>query len=560
MRTSNAEEAHASPSSSNVPLLVAAFLASLTTGGTTYGFGIYGAALKHTLALSETELDTISSANFCAGLLSGLPGMCSDRFGPRCALSSGGISGAVSLLLYWAVAKQIIPVDRSFLVPVLCALGVMVFMSSSLVTGAVFKLIVSTCGPGTKGSAVGAAKGYVGLGAGAYAILFQSLRGNGLLESDLDFLPMAAFCTLFAVTLPSLCLLPSKQDFDAGPTTDLSTSTHFRTLYLGLVALAILVLGNSLVSLFFKSDDDVGPDYFMAAVILFVWFGPIIGLLCLPDSTHTALPTEEFGLVPLNEGRRRFRDEPSSSYDDEDEDDQVVVQERHDTRNLWQMLGTFPAWLMLWTTTILVGGGTIMTNNMGQMVEALRFSPVVSPASLALFSVFQAGSRVVTGAVSESALTWHCFWPRPAFFIVASLVGFLAHVVLAGATTEFPFVVGVVLSGIAFGMIWPLMVLIVGDLYGKENVGANYMFYDGFTSAIGTLAISKYIAQSVYENHIDGPDTLTCYGTGCFQASHLIVAALSVSCVFTSACMLFTRLTRECYSNVNRSMHQIHVS
>jgi MFS family permease len=538
---------------SNVPLLVAAFMASLTTGGTTYGFGIYGAALKHTLQLSQSELDTISSANFCAGLLSGLPGMCSDRFGPRCALSTGGICGAVALLLYWAVAKQMIPVDRSFMVAVLSTLGVMVFMSSSLVTGAVFKLIVATCGPGTKGAAVGAAKGFVGLGAGTYAILFQSLRGNGLFESDLDFLPLAAICALVAATLPALCLLPSKKSFDENPRTDRSTSIHTRTLYLGLVALAILVVGNSVLELFFD-DSEQGPDYVMAVLILLVWFGPILALLFLPESSHTLLATQ-ISLVPLTEKRTRFRDE-AGAEDSGEEDDEGPLETVHSgptSRNLFEMLCTLPAWLMLWTTTILVGGGTIMTNNMGQMTEALHFAPVVSPAALALFSVFQAGSRVVTGAVSESALTWRCAWPRPAFFIVASLIGVFAHVVLANATSEGPFVVGVILSGIGFGMVWPLMVLIVGELYGKDHVGANYMFYDGFTSAVGTLAISKYIAQEVYEEHIDGggsPDNYTCYGIGCFQMSHLIVAALSTTCVFTSICVLCTRLSKESYSNL----------
>lgn len=536
-----------SPPSSNIPFLVVAFLASLTTGGTTYGFGIYGAALKHTLNLSQSELDTISSANFCAGLLSGLPGMCSDKFGPRCALTSGGITGALSLLLYWAVAKQMLPVSHTMIVPVLCTLGVMVFMSSSLVTGAVFKLIVSTCGPGTKGSAVGAAKGYVGLGAGAYAMLFQSLRGNGILESDLDFLPMAASCSLMAAALPAFYLLPSKQTFEECPSADRSSPFHYRTIYLGLVALAILVVGNSLVSLFFD-DDDEGPDYGMAGVIVLVWIGPILALLFLPDSTHVALSTNETAQVSLQEERSRFRDKP-----DDDEHDQMISQEQFTgivSRNLWQMLGTIPAWLMVWTTTILVGGGTIMTNNMGQMVEALHFDSVVSPASLALFSVFQAGSRVVTGAISESALSWRYPWPRPAFFIVASLVGVLAHLVLAGATSEGPFVVGVVLSGIGFGMVWPLLVLIVGELYGKEHVGANYMFFDGFTSAIGTLAISKFITQYVYDKHIqdEGSEHFTCYGSGCFQLSHLIVAALSVTCLFTSTCMLCTSLSRKYYS------------
>lgn len=60
------------------------------------------------------------------------------------------------------------------------------------------------------------------------------------------------------------------------------------------------------------------------------------------------------------------------------------------------MLQTPSAWLMVWTTTILAGGGTVETNNLGQMVESLHFSDVVTPASMALFSVAQAAGRVAT--------------------------------------------------------------------------------------------------------------------------------------------------------------------
>ena len=142
---------------------------------------------------------------------------------------------------------------------------------------------------------------------------------------------------------------------------------------------------------------------------------------------------------------------------------------------------------------------------MGQMVEALSFPNEVTSASLALFSVAQAAARVATGALSESALNWNtrncCIdngVPRPTFLVAASVVGFVAHFSLAIATEEVPFVFGATLSGAAFGMVWPLMVLIVGEVFGTAHVGANYMFFDGFTSAAGTLLLSKVSVCCVF--------------------------------------------------------------
>lgn len=203
--------------------------------------------------------------------------------------------------------------------------------------------------------------------------------------------------------------------------------------------------------------------------------------------------------------------------------------------------------------------GIVETNNMGQMVEALKFPRETSSASLAFFSVAQSFGRVVTGAISESALNWptHRFCidkgiPRPFFLVTASIAGFVAHLLLALATHKGLFVIGATLSGMAFGMVWPLMVLIIGEVFGTQNVGANYMFFDGFTSAAGSFLLSKLVAQDVYEDHIDrreNPNNKTCLGSACFQTTHFVVAGLSLVCVGTSLGMLYT--TRKVYNNKN---------
>jgi hypothetical protein len=222
---------------------------------------------------------------------------------------------------------------------------------------------------------------------------------------------------------------------------------------------------------------------------------------------------ETTGLDPLVNDDESDREESTSNNEDEDvnliahEDNSNNIDNsnhstdppQEDNYNLTQMLKTPTALLMLWSTVILIGAGTVMTNNMGQMVEALSFPEEVTSATLALFSVAQAAARVATGALSESALNWNtrgqcCIdngVPRPTFLVAASIVGFVAHFSLAIATDEVPFVFAATMSGFAFGMVWPLMVLIVGEVFGTAHVGANYMFFDGFTSAAGTLFLTK---------------------------------------------------------------------
>jgi hypothetical protein len=769
----------------NIPRLCVAFLASITTGGTTYAFGLYGNALKKNLHLTQSELDTISTANFCAGALSWIPGLLVDYFGTRFGISMGGILCSMALMMYWHVAKHGLDetgwilsgfnvnedpsittesvllrtmvattdngttderTNATMIVATLSALGVMIFLSCSLITGSVFKIIVNSCGPGSKGNAVGIAKAYVGLGAGAYACFFESIRQPE--TTDLEFLPMCAVFFLVAAVVPSLCILPTKQQelerqrlLQEQPPTqhrsssssssssstniaDVTTPRHFRVLFTSLFAMASIIVGNSLLTLYRSSsydhrhpplqgdiivgmeeedDDDNlfdgtaddqydvafnlakmqtatntgatmtsssfrGPNYPLALLLLLVWIAPIVSLLFLPPSggaTHRAQGTDEAyilnneeresllhledppiaddqGATAAGDTKRRTKtmgkssslssstsdpfpsgdvlqqrqqdddDVEGDSPDDDDQEEQIdeAASNNGNNKNLLQMLFTPAAWFMLFTTTILVGGGTVETNNLGQMVESLRFPEIVTPAALALFSVAQSLSRALTGALSETALnsytnckgrhcgTDHGGVPRTVFLIAASVAGFVAHSLLAISTTLGPFVVGVFLSGAAFGMVWPLMVLIVGEVFGTAHMAANYMFFDGFTSAGGTLLLSKVVAQEVYERHIlnmfvspttdvdisaminvvprpgdeegnemgEGMrddtvggvlitmgDGVTCYGHECFRLTHVIIAGLSLLCVVTSIAMQY--VTRHIYNKSSRQRH-----
>jgi Major Facilitator Superfamily len=261
-----------------------------------------------------------------------------------------------------------------------------------------------------------------------------------------------------------------------------------------LVAMAVLVVGQSMVQLLSTDDDyesstnskreskNETPDYFMSLMVPLVWFGPILGLLILPRRKYDCLSTdfqdaaddEEFLLKTDGDTKPNIPYTTDVVDDFEDEIDpigsgsQVATPVLHDF-TLRQMLGTTSAWLMLWTCTILVGGGTVMTNNLGQMVQALRFDPKVVPAALSLFSVAQSFGRVMTGSWSSMAKR------RTSFLILASVAGFGSHAILAISTELVSFIGGVFLSGLAFGMVWPLMVLITGELFGPSHVGANYM-------------------------------------------------------------------------------------
>lgn len=372
---------------SNIPLLTAAFLAALTTGGNTYAFGLYGSALKKTLGLTQSQLDTISSANFCAGLLSWIPGGFADKYGPRFALTLGGISGAASMMLYWLVAREFIPLPRVLLIPTLCLFGVLIFLSNSMVIGGIFKIFLVTCGPETKGATVGAAKAYVGLGSGAYACMFEAFRPKQ--SSDLDFLPFAAFCAILAATIPARLFLPNKEDMHFSHEYDRMTPWHLRSIYFGLIGLGSLVVGTSIASIlaYEESDNDdqadgdsssTGPNYWMALVLFSFWFGPILALLVIPPRQDEEVENGydaqyEAPVIALTNADQASDGSSASPQRDEvaaaeqgkrdglmtsvesNESGQQNPQEQG--YNLWEMLCTVPAWLFAYICIVCVGGG-----------------------------------------------------------------------------------------------------------------------------------------------------------------------------------------------------------
>lgn len=195
------------------------------------------------------------------------------------------------------------------------------------------------------------------------------------------------------------------------------------------------------------------------------------------------------------------------------------------------------------------------------MVESLGFPEALNPATLAIFSVAQAAARIVTGIVSEAALKWNTRYfcieygvARPFFLVVASFIAFFSHFMLAAASSQTTFVIACAISGLAFGMAWPLMVLIVGDVFGLKHHGANYMMYDGSTKALGTIFLSEYVAGNVYQAHVDRDvDALSCYGSNCFRETHLTVAFLALTGVAASLALMYT--TRHAYDK--RGLHTV---
>ena len=146
-------------------------LFSAATTGLLYVSSVYSQALKNVLGLSQDDIETISLACACGGLMGFIPGTVSDRLGTRKTIMFGGGSQGFCLVVFWLIASKTIAVSRP-LAP-LCVLSFFQYLSSGCTVAAVFSAL-SRLYSERRGVVVGIGKSYVGM---VGAIATQLYRG-----------------------------------------------------------------------------------------------------------------------------------------------------------------------------------------------------------------------------------------------------------------------------------------------------------------------------------------------------------------------------------------------
>ena len=118
--------------------------------------------------------------------------MINDRMGPRFTVAFGGVLQGIALTAYWAVTRKIIGVGSGSVVAILCVLGIFVYVGSACVTGT-YCATMSRNHPNRSGTAVGCAKGWVGLCGGMFTQIFAGL----VHKPDSDPKTLGQFCLSF---------------------------------------------------------------------------------------------------------------------------------------------------------------------------------------------------------------------------------------------------------------------------------------------------------------------------------------------------------------------------
>ena len=192
------------------------------------------------------------------------------------------------------------------------------------------------------------------------------------------------------------------------------------------------------------------------------------------------------------------------------------------------MVQTIDFYLLLYSLVVLIGSGIAVTTNSGQMFSSINSN--MSAVSSTMFSATQSFSRVSCGVFCDvlrkkgSQRLWIVF---------VGLLVMMASYALFYVNTEISMVLGTAMSGLAFGSAWPTMVVVVSERFGVENMGGNYMVFDGSASAVGTLVLGKLIPEQAYNSHVEQGET-ECTGKDCYEAAYGNIFVICLSAVVTS--------------------------
>ena len=114
--------------------LGALFFAVIATG-CLYSYGTWSGALKKRFHFEQSDIDTIGVLYSIAGVVSWLPGVFNDSFGPRLTVLIFGLICSFSYFGMWLIVEEVIPMSKNATFFSLTALSLGAFFGSSGVTG-----------------------------------------------------------------------------------------------------------------------------------------------------------------------------------------------------------------------------------------------------------------------------------------------------------------------------------------------------------------------------------------------------------------------------------------
>ncbi|KAF2323118.1 hypothetical protein GH714_033525 [Hevea brasiliensis] len=458
-----------------------------------YNFPLYSSALKSLLGFNQQQLTLLGVANDIGESVGLIPGIVINKLPPW-----------LSFLC-----------ENSFLINIIAFLlwlALVVATNSNAWFGTAVLVTNMRNFPLSRGTVSGILKGYVGISAAVYTVLFNMALGDSASK-------LLLFLTL---GIPIICLAMM---FFIRPCTpasgeDSSVHVHFVFTQAASIVLALYLLISTIISDLIPLSDTL--SYILVAIMVIFLMSP----LAIPVKM-TLFPVRPKNHIPATDSLIIwFRKKDASDIEillavGEGAVKKKRKPKRGEDFTFVEALIKADFWLV-WVVCFLgVGSGVTVLNNLAQIGFAYGLDDTT--ILLAVFSFCNFVGRLGSGAVSEHFVRSKTI-PRTLWMTCAQLIMVVIFILLALALDGILFVATAVI-GVCYGILYSVTVPTVSELFGLKHFGIIYAFMS-LGNPIGALLFSGLLAGYVYDAEATKQGSSTCVGPDCFKVTFLVLAGI----------------------------------
>nr|CAD1825720.1 unnamed protein product [Ananas comosus var. bracteatus] len=506
--------------------------------GSGYNFPLYSHSLKSVLGYSQQQLTMLGVANDVGENFGMVPGVLCNRLPPSLVLLIGAASSFLGYGLIWLAVSQTLPGIPYWLLWIALCIAT----NSSAWLGTAVLVTNMRNFPLSRGAVAGILKGYVGLSAAVYTVLYTGVLHNSSTK-------LLLFLTL---GIPAICLAmmyfvrpctPALED-------DSTEHGHFLFTQISSVVLGVYLLTTTIL-------DDVLS---LSHAVTYALFGVMILLLLAPlaipiKMTLYRSTRKRASLIGPSSSSDRLsagdqdKSEPllaaSSSTtnlgdpDDSSDIDMLLAEgegavkkkrrpKRGEDFEFREALIKADFWLLFTVYFLGVGSGVTVLNNLAQIGIATGADDTT--ILLCLFSFCNFVGRLGGGVVSEHFVRSRML-PRPVWMACAQVIMVISYLLFASALNGTLYA-STALLGICYGVQFSVMVPTVSELFGLKHFGMMYNFML-LGNPLGALLFSGFLAGYVYDKEVAKQNpglfdnsSVSCVGPNCFRLTFLVLAGV----------------------------------
>ncbi|XP_050381702.1 protein NUCLEAR FUSION DEFECTIVE 4 [Argentina anserina] len=496
--------------------------------GNAYNFPLYSPLLKSVLGYNQMQLTILGVANDIGENVALLPGIACNKFPPWAVLLVGCVLCFFGYGVLWLAVSETV----ANMPYVLLFITILIAMNSNAWFGTAVLVTNMRNFPLSRGTVAGILKGYIGISAAVYTVVYSLV----FKESALKLL------LFLALGLPVLCLALMYFIRPCTPASGEESSErgHFLFTQAVSVVLAIYLLLITIVYEMISLSQAV--SYILIAIVVILLLSPLaipIKMTLFPvrariDSSDQLAPpegdaTQTDPLLTSSSSDTNI----GSLFEADDSDVETLLAigegavkkktrpKRGEDFEFQEAFIKADFWLLWFVYFLGVGSGVTVLNNLSQIGVALGSGDTA--ILLSLFSFCNFVGRLGSGVVSEHFVKKNTL-PRT-FWMTCAHILMIVSFLLYASDFSGTLYVATTLLGICYGVHYSMMVPTVSELFGLKNFGINYGFML-IGNPIGAVLFSVLLAGNLYDAEAAIQGTSTCVGADCFRITFLVLAGV----------------------------------